>query len=52
VGCREQGPASRELKAGEVARFEVTFTCDLGRGSHAVTYALTFDQLHVTGNYE
>ena len=46
------GQQMKELGAGEVVRFEVTFPCDLGPGSYAVTYALTLDQTHVTSTYE
>lgn len=46
------GQQMKELESGAVVRFEVTFPCDLGPGSYAVTYALTLDQTHVTSNYE
>ena len=46
------GQQMNELEAGAIVHFEVAFACDLGPGSYAVTYALTFDQTHVTGNYE
>lgn len=46
------GQQMKELEAGEVVRFEVTFPCDLGPGSYAVTYALTFDHSHVASTYE
>ena len=46
------GQQVNELEAGEVVRFEVTFACDLGQGSYAITYALQFGENHVSGNYE
>ncbi len=46
------GQQMKELEAGEVLRFEMTFPCDLGPGSYAVTYALTFDHSHVASTYE
>ena len=46
------GQQMNELESGEIVRFEVTFPCNLGPGSYAVTHALTLDHTHVSSNYE
>lgn len=46
------GQVVEGVAAGDVIRYDLTFTCSLGPGSYAFTPALTSSDTHVSGNYE
>lgn len=41
-----------KLAAGDITRYDLSFTCTLGPGSYAFTPALTNSDTHVSGNFE